>query len=206
MGINQFDPSLYTLEYIPQKLRALDACIIACYSVLTRSVEDNELKFNLKETTFHQNDINLFVELAIDAGLIANRTLLNFMGIKLADGGLVNADYALNITEFELSHIEVSEATEILSGQLSACNLEDVWVEALSAASKSIAHFTKQGSQIRVARLGYACYATSMLVRKHFLEISDEVGEIPTSILPNEVIPKVGSVWDNVDPSINLYC
>ncbi|MCS0016273.1 hypothetical protein [Vibrio parahaemolyticus] len=206
MGIVEFDSSQYTLEYLPQKLRALDACVISCYSVLTRSVQKNELNIDLDTVQFHQDNIDLFVELAIDAGLIANRVLLNFMGIKLDNSGLTNEKIALNIEAFDLQPIPVSDAVKILEGKFPASELEKLWVESLSTASRSIAHFTERGSQISVARLGYACYATSLLVRKYFLELKLDADKLPPTIVPSEVIPILGSVWNSVDPSATRMC
>jgi hypothetical protein len=47
--------------------------------------------------------------------------------------------------------------------------MRELWVEAPTTASKSIAHFTVKGATTSAARLGFAYYATFLkLVRSQF--------------------------------------
>ena len=83
-----------------------------------------------------------------------------------------------------------------------AAEMLNIWVEALNTASKSAAHFTDAGATIRVARLGFACYATSKLVRRYFFDATRTPG--PDSLVSLEVEPRFGGVWDSVDPTLNV--
>jgi hypothetical protein len=159
---------------------------------------------DLGSSQIEQDDLQLFIDLAIDSGLVANRTLLNFMGIKLQNGDLVNENYGLNISEFELSVTDIASAQKILLPQIPELEMRNLWVEALSTASKSIAHFTVKGATISVARLGYACFGTAQLVRKDFYAALGKPA--PRAILSREVQPRLGTCWDSVDPNINKFC
>jgi len=197
MGLEVFDKNKYKKEYLPQRLQSLEACVLACYSILDRQVLNNKLNINLGSHVLNQPDISLFVNVAIDSGLLANRALLNFMGIKLENHTIINADFALNIKSFDLLHVDLSSATKVLEPDISHQQLKLFWVESLQTASKSIAHFTHGGATVNVARLGYACFATSMLVRKYFYDTLSL--NQPESIIPEKLTPKNGIIWDAIN-------
>ena len=201
MGIQQFDPKNYRLDYVPQRLAALDVCVLACHSVLSSRVSD-PLELNFGSSKLSLPDSNLLIGIAIDAGLLANRTLLNFLGIKLSNGSLVNESYALTIEKFSLQLVPLADACKVLEPMIPAAEMLNIWVEALNTASKSAAHFTDAGATIRVARLGFACYATSKLVRRYFFDATRTPG--PDSLVSLEVEPRFGGVWDSVDPTLNV--
>jgi hypothetical protein len=90
MGIQAFDPSKYELDYIPQRLISLEACVLACHSVLSDKVATTPLLLDLGSSKLQQPDLGLFINLAFDAGLVANRTLMNFLGLKLENGTLLS--------------------------------------------------------------------------------------------------------------------
>ncbi|MGP1716569.1 MAG: hypothetical protein ACTS9Y_05260 [Methylophilus sp.] len=200
MGIKSFQSSHYRLEYIPQKIASLEACIIACHTILSSSV-NQPLDLNFGTTRLSLPDSTLLIEMAIDAGLIANRTLLNFMGLKLANGGLVNESYGLTIEKFSLPLIPVVDACQILEPAIPMAEMHLIWTETLKVASKSTAHFTETGATIQIARLGFACFATVSLIRKNFFNATGTPA--PLSIIPVDLEPKIGGVWDSVDPSLN---
>lgn len=91
MGISPFDAtdtSNYEIEYIPQRLAALEICVHACYLALCGNLEEygEEVPVVQRTSPFGPKPVcslRQFVSIAIDAGLVANRTLLNFVGIKL---------------------------------------------------------------------------------------------------------------------------
>lgn len=202
MGITRFDSSRYRIDYIPQRLRSLEACVLACHAVLSDAVNTTPLDLDLGSSKLRQPDLNLIVGIAIDAGLVANRTLLNFMGLKLDNGQLVSASYALTIEKFSLPVVSVPSACRILEPDVPAAAMASIWVEALNAASKSIAHLTEAGGTIRVARLGYACFATAKLLRKEFFQATSSAE--PATLIPSLVEPRFGGVWDSVDPCLNV--
>ena len=138
MGLREFDPSLYELDYVPQRLRSLDVCILACFAALNGSVNSTPLSIDLGCAMLESSDLRVFIDIAIDAGLVANRTLLNFMGIKLDNGGLVNDRYGLTIEEYGLSLTPVSDAINTLSPEIPSTELGRIWTEALNTASKSV--------------------------------------------------------------------
>jgi hypothetical protein len=202
MGIVEFDPTNYRLDYIPQRLRSLEVCVMACHSLLNAMVDVTPLAINLGSSELKEDNLRLFIDLAMDAGLVANRTLLNFLGIKLANGGLVNIEDGVTISSFGLSLVPVSTAQKILLPEIPEFHMQRFWVEALTTASKSIAHFTEKGAVISVARLGFASHATAKLVRAHFY---DALGiPAPKTILPPDVEPKFGTCWDWVDPQLKI--
>jgi hypothetical protein len=201
MGIKTFDATSYRIDYIPQRLVSLEAWIIACHAVLSNKMQ-TPLTLNLGSSTLRQPDLSLFVGLAIDAGLVANRTLLNFLGIKLANGALTNESYALTIEKFSLALVSIADACRVLEPDVTPLHMHQIWVEALNTASKSVAHLTEAGSTIRVARLGFACFATSRLLRDRFFSATSTLE--PPTILPADVVPRLGGVWDAVDPALNV--
>jgi hypothetical protein len=203
MGIQQFDPANYRVEYVPQRLASLEACVIACYTVLSAEVQ-KQAELNMGSIKLSLPDSKLFVDIAIDAGLVANRTLLNFLGLKLDNGQLINQSYALTIEKFSLPLVSVADACTVLEPEITSVEMRRIWLEALNTASKSTAHFTEAGATIRVARLGFACYATSKLVRQKFFSATGIVE--PDSIIHSDIKPKFGGVWDVVDPNINVLC
>jgi hypothetical protein len=201
MGLKPFDATNYRIEYIPQRLISLEACVIGCHTVLSNKMH-TPLTLHLGSSTLCQPDLSLFVGLTIDAGLVANRTLLNFLGIKLANGALTNESYALTIENFSLSLVSINDACRVLEPDVPSPNMRQIWVEALNTASKSVAHLTEAGSTIRVARLGFACFATSRLLRERFFRATSTPE--PPTILPADVVPGFGGVWDAVDPALNV--
>lgn len=205
MGIDSFEPSKYKMEYVPQRLAALEVCVHACYTVLNRT-DDNAApsRIDLGVSTLLFSDTSVLTGIAIDAGLVANRSLLNFVGIKLHDGGLVSESYALTVEKFSLPLVPLSTAKNILLPDIPASEMNNIWIESLRTASKSAAHFTENGAMILVARLGFACYATSLLVRKHFYQALNE--SEPNSIITPEVRPSLDGCWDYVDPMHGVRC
>ena len=202
MGITRFDPTRYTVDYIPQRLRALEVCVLACHAVLSDAVGATALDLDLGSSRLQQPDLSLMVGIAIDAGMVANRTLLNFMGLKLDNGQVVSESYALTIEKFSLPLVQMHSACQILAPGVPPDEMKRIWAEALTAASKSIAHLTEAGGTIRVARLGYACYATAKLLRKEFFQATGAAE--PESLIPFAVEPRFGGVWDAVDPRLNV--
>ncbi|WP_229008087.1 hypothetical protein [Methylophilus sp. Leaf408] len=203
MGLQQFDPTTYRFEYIPQRIASLETCIIACHTVLSSHV-DMPLDLNFGNTKLSLPDSNLIIGLAIDAGLIANRTLLNFMGLKLSNGSVINESYALTIERFSIPLTPVVDAFKILEPMIPSTEMHKIWAETLKVASKSAAHFTEDGATIQVARLGFACLATAKLVRHRFFNVTGTPE--PHCIIPSDIEPKIGSIWDAVDPTVNLFC
>lgn len=204
LGVLEFDPFKYRLDYIPQRLRSLEVCVIACHSLISEMVDVTPLAINLGSSEIKEDNLKLFVDLAIDAGLVANRSLLNFLGIKLADRGLVNMDDGITLSSFGLSLLPAATAKRVLTPEIPEDYMQTFWVEALTTASKSIAHFTEKGAIISAARLGFACYATGKLVREHFY---DALGKpAPKTLLTPEVQPKLGTRWNWVDPQSQYVC
>jgi hypothetical protein len=148
MGIIEFEPSKYRLEYIPQRLISLEFCVMACHSLLTEKVNATPLAINLASSEIKGENLMPFIDLTIDAGLVANSSLLNFLGIKLADGGLVNIEDGATVSNFGLPIVPVSTAQKILLPEIPEVHMQRIWVEALTTASKSIAHFTENGTTI----------------------------------------------------------
>lgn len=95
MGSRAADEVDYRVEYVPQRLRALDACMIACHTILSRVADDQPLKVYLGQVVLTNDVARMFVEVALDAGMIANRDLLNCMGIKLDNGNIIDDENAL---------------------------------------------------------------------------------------------------------------
>ncbi|ASL43975.1 hypothetical protein bAD24_I10815 [Burkholderia sp. AD24] len=208
MGLRPFEPNIYKMEYVPQRLAALEVCVHACYAALKRRIDQPTptcVDFGVVGLGFANPDILLGI--ALDAGLIANRTLLNFVGIKLDNHDLTNKEYALTISKFELPHVDVDLAIKILeSDGIPAAEMRRIWIDSLRVASGSAAHFTANGAEIHVARIGFACYATSLLVREYFFRMLDEA--IPESLITEQVRPTLRGdhSWHYVDPSHGLMC
>jgi hypothetical protein len=204
MGIQEFDPSKYELDYVPQRLTSLEVCVMACHAMLSDKVASTPLRIDLGASKLEYLDLSVFVNLAIDAGLVANRTLMNFVGLKLQEGGLVNDASGLNVTKFGLPLTSPAAAQTILMPSIPEAEMRRIWLEALSTASKSIAHFTEKGAIILAARLGYACFATAELVRRDFYAALGKPA--PITLLRADVLPRHGTVWDSVDPRLNVRC
>jgi hypothetical protein len=73
-------------------------------------------------------------------------------------------------------------------------------IEALTIASKFIAHFTQKGATISAARL--RLYGTSKLVREFFYSATGTPA--PTEIVNSEIQPKPLSCWDLVETQYML--
>ncbi|WP_186159371.1 hypothetical protein [Burkholderia gladioli] len=206
MGLQAFDPSLYREEYVPQRLARLEVCVHACYGQLKlRADAATPSMLDLGAAKLEFADTEILTGIALEAGLMANRTLLNFVGIKLENNGIENKSYALTVAEFGLPFAPLAAASNILAPDVPANAMKGIWTESLATASRSSAHFTSTGATIRVARIGFACYATSLLVRKYFY---DALGEIaPPSLITDQVRPTVlgDPCWHSVDPG-NVLC
>ncbi len=196
MGLPLFEKDKYLNEYIPQKLKTLEVCVLACHTLLKGSETPTQLYINLGDCELKDDSLDLFLDIAIDAGLLANRCLLNFMGIKKDNGTIENKDYGENIKAFSLEHVAIETAIKILEEDISSSELKFYWIKSLDTASKGIAHFTTEGSLINVAQLGYACFATVSLVRKYLYEaLGVEQAE---SLIPLTLQPKKGTIWDAI--------
>lgn len=213
MGISPFDPtdtSIYEIDYIPQRLAALEICVHVCYLVISGRLTSSEFDDRMVQVTSPKlSSIPIcsprqFIDLAIDSGLVANRTLLNFVGIKLDNGTLVEKSYALTVEKFGGGLVSLDDATNILVSVISADDLKDMWVEALTTASKSSAHFTELGAKVSIKRLGYACFATSLLIRKVFYKNQNR--ELPKTYLPEYAVPKKIGVWSNISDGSDIMC
>lgn len=205
MGISGFISDKYKMEYVPQKLMSLEVCTLACHSIMSGKDKSTPLKLDLGSLKIEQPDLGIFIDMALDAGLVANRLLLNFMGIKLKNNDIVNKEYALNITKFSQPLVPVEDACRILKeNHFSEYEIKDMWVDSLTVASKSIAHFTEIGATIHVSKLGIACYATSKLVRKYFFDATST--KQPTSIITPEIEPKGDNLWGKVFEHYDMMC
>jgi hypothetical protein len=212
MGLSPFDPTdttNYEIDYIPQRLGTLEVCVHACYLVISGRVTADGNAEQILQITSPFQPVPLcspkqFVGIAIDAGLVANRTLLNFLGIKLDNGTLTEKSSALTVEKFGLALTPLSDATSILLPDTSADSLKNIWIEALTTASKSSAHFTAIGGKISVRRLGYACYATSLLVRQYFYKTQNK--SEPPSYLPKYAVPQEMSIWNNITDGSDVMC
>lgn len=99
------------------------------------------------------------------------------------------------MTVFGYPLVGVSDAINVLEPELNVLELRDVWRRALSAASKSAAHFTEDGATIHPAELGWARYATSRLVRSESYEVNGR--KAPSTTLDERLIPtKADPVWN----------
>jgi len=179
MGILAFDPSdttNYDFRYVPHRLAALELCVLSCYYVqageLLKASDEPISTVELKNVFGSRPlcSIEQFVGISIDAGLVALRTLLNFLGIKLDNHALTAQTIAHTVEKHGLPLISVSTATSVLEPTKPAADLEAMLLEALQTASKSSAHFTDDGATISVERLGWACYAVSLLIRRHYFD------------------------------------
>lgn len=179
MGISAFDPndtSNYDFEYVPHRLAALEICVLSCFHVQAGELASAgnapaptvELKNAFRSRALCS--IDQFAGISIDAGLVALRTLLNFLGIKLDNNMLTAKKYAHTVEDHGLPLISVADATSILEPTVQAAKLEAIMLEALQAASKASAHFTQAGATIPVDRLGWACYAVSLLIRLYYFD------------------------------------
>lgn len=194
MGILAFDPNntqTYDFEYVPHRLAALELCVLSAFYVQAEypaidgdmPIPSVELKTILRTRPICSLD--QFVGISIDAGLVALRTLLNFLGIKLDNHALTEKKYAHTIQDHGLSLISVANATSILEPTLAAVELEAMMLEALQTASKSLAHFTDEGATISIDRLGWACYAVSLLIRRHYFDAKGLPQ--PVTLIPNDM-------------------
>ena len=208
MGLRPFEPNIYKMEYVPQRMAALEVCVHACYAALKRHIDEptpTSLDLGAVSLGFPESDTLLGI--VLDAGLIANRTLLNFVGIKLDNHDLANKEYALTISKFELPPVKVDIAIEILKFQgIPPAEMRRIWIESLRVASSSAAHFTADVAEIHVARMGFAFDATSLLLRAYFFQVLDV--PMPESLITEEVRPRLDGdpCWHSVDPSIGLMC
>ena len=202
MGVQPLSISrtFYEIDYVPQKLRSLESCVLACYSMLN-SKYSGVAELTIGSQILKDDALRLFQDLAIDAGLISNRLLLNFAEIKLDNGTLVNLKNGVTLSDFGLGPVPVSDATAILPG-IPKTELHKIWGLVLTTASKALAHFTDQGATVQVEHLGFGSYATSLLIRKHFY---DALGKPqPPQLLRPEVVPCLAGVWLGIEPPIML--
>ncbi|UTV80952.1 hypothetical protein MQE22_13225 [Acidithiobacillus sp. YTS05] len=187
MGHNSFTKNQFALEYIPHRLAALELCVLACDSVLMKGPRPESFSINIGILEIQGQKSDPVLGALIDSGIMAIRSVLNFLGIKLNNGTLVNASYALTIESFDLPLVPLNKAISILSPKLEPDTLKNIWIEALITASKSTAHFTEGGGTIIVNRLAYAAYAASLLLRKHFFEATGTPK--PDCLIPDLYIP-----------------
>ncbi len=205
MGIRQFAISQteYELDYIPQKLRTLELCVLACSSILNEKYAPGTEDLTIGGQIVKGDALRLLRDLAIDAGLISNRLLLNFVEIKLDSGGLINQKTGVSLSDFGLGPVPVAVATQALrSLGVPADALRKIWVHVLTTASKALAHFTDQGASVRVEHLGFGSYATSLIVRSHFF---DALGKAqPPSLLGPDATPRLDGHWLGIEPPVIL--
>lgn len=205
MGIQQLAISRtqYELDYIPQKLRALELCILACSSILKEKYAPGTEELTIGGQVLKGDALRLFRDLAVDAGLISNRLLLNFAEIKLDNGGIINQKSGVSLSDFGLAPVPVAVATQVLKGVLvPAAELGKIWVHVLTTASKASAHFTDKGATVQVEYLGFSSYATSLIVRTHFY---DALGKTqPPSLLDPDATPRLEGYWLGIEPPIIL--
>lgn len=209
MGISAFDPvdtSNYDFQYVPHRLAALELCVVSCYRILSGALlleEQYKPKVDLATPFGHKPlcSIEQFVGISIDAGLVALRTLLNFLGIKLDNNTLNEKKYAHTVDEHGLSLISVATACAVLEPIVTSTDLKAMLIEGLQTASKSSAHFTADGATISVERLGYACYATSLLIRQHYFDAKGLPQ--PAKCIPMEAKP---DYWSGLKDPDDRMC
>ena len=187
MGHVAFNKNKFTLEYIPHRLAALELCVTACDAVLCRGPRSDPFELKLGLITLEGSKFDPVVGMMLDSGLMAIRSILNFLGIKLDNGQLINQSYALTIERYNLPLVPLQTALSVLSPDIDENTLSEIWVEALTTASKATAHFTESGGAILVNRLAYAAYATSLALRKHFFQATNTLE--PTCLIPEFCIP-----------------
>lgn len=204
MGIQPLSISrtIYEIDYIPQKLGALESCVLACFSILNSKYSGID-ELAVGSQILKGDALRLFQELAIDAGLISNRLLLNFAEIKLDNGTLVSHKNGVTLSDFGLGSVPIADATSMLRGiGIPAVELHKIWVRVLTTASKALAHFTEQGATVQVEHLGFGSYATSLLIRKYFYDALRKPQ--PPQLLGTEVVPRLEGVWLGIEPPIIL--
>lgn len=213
MGISAFDSTNtdnYDLQYVPQRLTALELCVLSCFYVQTGELVErgNRPKTAVKRddhvfTPRRICDIDQFIGISIDAGLVALRTLLNFLGIKLDNHALTAQKYAHTVEEHGLPLITVAQATSVLEPTMLASKLEPMMLESLQTASKSSAHFTDTGALVAVDRLGWACYAVSVLIRRHYFDAKGLAQ--PETLLPDNADANPKN-WHRLDGPEYMMC
>jgi hypothetical protein len=213
MGISAFDSSNtdnYDLQYVPHRLTALELCVLSCYYVQAGElvdIGDRPKTMVTREdhcfTPIRICDIDHFIGISIDAGLVALRTLLNFLGIKLDNQTLTEQAYAHTVQQHGLPLITVAQATSILGTAQPATQLGPMMLEALQTASKASAHFTDAGSTVAVERLGWACYAVSLLIRRHYFD-AKELAQ-PKTLIPDDADSNPKN-WHRMEGPGSMIC
>ena len=198
MGHNSFTKNEFALQYIPYRLAALELCVLACSSILLKGPRPESFSVTIGAVQIQGEKSDPVLSALLDSGLVAIRSILNFLGIKLENRTLINQAYALTIQRDDLPLVPGGEALSILSPELEPTVLQEIWIEALTTASKSIAHFTKDGGTILVNRLAYAAYAASLLLRSRFFRVTGTPE--PDCLIPDIHIPHFSSekIWANL--------
>lgn len=173
MGHTAFNKNKFALEYIPHRLAALELCVLACDAVLMKGPRSEPFVIEIGSVTAEGQKSDPVLGALLDSGLMATRSILNFLGIKLNNGTIVNESYALTIEKYDLPLVPLEAALEVLLPNIEASTLKEIWTEALTTASKSTAHFTESGGTILVNRLSYAAYAASLALRRYFFQATN---------------------------------
>ena len=213
MGISAFDPTdtrNYDFEYVPRRLSALEMCVLSCYYVQSGELIVDEgrpktavMRNNHVFTPRRICDIDHFIGISIDAGLVALRTLLNFLGIKLDNHALTEQATAHTVQQHGLPLITVAQATSVLEPTMPASKLAQMMLESLQTASKSSAHFTDAGALVAVDHLGWACYAVSILIRHHYFDAKGLAQ--PETLLPDDADANPKN-WHRMDGPESMMC
>ena len=199
MGLRAFNDLDYQEKYVPQKLASLEICVAACHSVLSNQVAKGAVTLDFGSSTMHLANYDILIGIALDAGSVANRTLLNFLGLKLDNGIVEERAYGLTIENFSQPLLNLAVATKVLLPEIPEIEMKRLWADSLKVGSKSSAHFTADGAEIAVAHLAFACYATSKLVRTHFFQALN-LSEPATLLNPKNTPTVMGKEWGSIDP------
>lgn len=159
---------------IPSLLRRLDFALYACWVVIEDKHTDSvKLRMGSKEISFPSSQF--FVDSMLDAGCLASRKLLHFLGIGVSQGSLAahsGRTGDIKITEWPGGQLSSPlDATKVLLPDFSEEEITACFLKALRMADKAIAHLTSHTvaeSKPNIIQLGVCFWAVRRLIEQLF--------------------------------------
>lgn len=160
-------PNDYIARHIPYRITSLELCVAGCHALISGSADSTPLEIDLGSFILKDATLRPFVDTVIDNGLHYNRVLLAFMGIGVQNRSLMAKRDGVTVADFGGTLVPPEDAVRI-HPVFGGDTIKGIWERTIHASSKTIAHLTEQGAKIHTEEIAIACYATSLLVRKHF--------------------------------------
>lgn len=214
--LSEEEKGAYLTDHIPYRIKQLEHCIFAC-EYLRRGEGALNVKNGcwplLDKCEFRGDSIRPYTNLAVDAGLLAGRALLGFLGLGEEKGALVKGNIRetdVTVARFDRSllnpnNISNSEnASKLLPRLAEIASINDCILLFYLHANKSVAHLTDNDlKQLTAEKLCLGVLIIMSLVGQSLkgekywkgVELSPETWAIFEETDTGEIVPRVKADW-----------